>query len=411
MTVLPWFDPTFSPDLEQRIARVTQQLRISAVERDQLGSAPHEEAGLLKQAGLTGLTLQPFADGIDNPLQRVEGDDRWRTALNAVRRVARADLSAAALLGYNYMTLWRIEAAGDTEVFKSALQSTLGSGAIWGGTNNPKGPVAQLTKADGGYHINGRKTFATGSQSADFIVIGEALQGETKRLNFALPANTPGLSHGDDWTAFGARRSASGSILFDNVFVPESAVFRSLDMLTQSHEVIRSSGSLSFQILFVNMLVGAAQGAIELALDYLRRRGGRYDSREESYIPEIIGELIARTHAAAALADRANEAFADLTLDRYRQKLAAVEKGVLGDRILQAKIIADRTGLDVATRVIEATGARSATREEGLDLIWRDIRVYTLHDPVAMRSREVGTFWLGVGDEKRHDELGVFHTL
>ncbi len=411
MNVLPWLDPILAPDLEQRINDVAAELRRTAVVRDHTGSTPREEAELLKEAGLTGLTLQPFVDGSNNPEARVAASDRWQIGLSAVRRVSRADLSAGALLGYNYMTLWRIEAAGNWKIFEQALKATLASGAIWGGTNNPKGPTARLTRMDGGYRITGRKTFATGSQSADFVVVGEKLEGESKRLNFFLPANTPGLSHADDWHAFGARRSASGSILFDDVFVPEEAVFRSLDTVVQDQEVLRSSGSLSFQILFVNMLVGAAQGAVEMAIDYLVRRGGAFDRSDESYIPEIIGQTVARVNAAAALADQANDAFSKLTIDKYQGRLEPAEKGGLGDRILQAKIVADQVALDAATKVLEATGARSATQEEGLDRIWRDIRVYTLHDPVALRAREVGGFWLKVQEKEHAAELHGFHTL
>lgn len=411
MTISPWVDLVLSADIEDSVLRVSKELSASAVARDHEGSNPREEADLLKSAGLTGITLQSFAPGLEGAAERLRTDRRWQIALSIVRRLARADLSTSALLGYNYMTLWRIETAGDTAVFRNALKDTLNSGAIWGGTNNPKGPTARLWRVDGGYRITGRKTFATGSQSADFVVVGERLEGEERRLNFALPADTPGLGHGDDWDGFGARRSASGSILFDNVFVPENAVFRTLDTVRQENEVTRSSGSLGFQILFINMLVGAAQGAIELALAYLGERGGKYDSPDESYIPEILGRAVAELNAAAALADRANESFAQLALDKYEKRLPPLTRAKLADSILQAKIVADRVGLDVSSRVLEATGARSATRQQGFDRIWRDIRVYTLHDPVALRAREVGWVWLRAQDPASHGELEAFHNL
>ena len=59
-----------------------------------------------------------------------------------------------------------------------------------------------------------------------------------------------------------------------------------------------------------------------------------------------------------------------------------------------AKIRATRTGLEVASRIYEVTGARATASFVGLDRFWRDVRTHSLHDSIAYKVHEVGVFTL-----------------
>lgn len=384
-----WFDPDLGKDLTENIATTAAMFKGDAVARDREGSSPRAEALILKKSGLTGLTFAVFRDGDPAAAVAPAADRRWRDALQAVRRIARTDLSPAALLGYNFMTLWRVENTRDAGLIRRAAKETLENGAIWGGANNPKGPAAVLMRVEGGYRLSGRKTFATGSQSADFLVVGEAVQedGVPYRLRFILPRNATGLSHGDDWDGIGARRTASGSVLFDDVLVPDEAIVSKVRADRNRTVILNSSGSLSFQILFVNLLIGAAQGAIE-------QGAALAQGRDQPHVAPLLGELIAGVSAAAALADRATEAFATLVAAAHGRAVPLSLRASLADTILQAKVAADRAALDATSRIFEVTGARSATTSSGLDRFWRDVRTYTLHDPVTDRQADIGRFAL-----------------
>jgi alkylation response protein AidB-like acyl-CoA dehydrogenase len=50
--------------------------------------------------------------------------------------------------------------------------------------------------------------------------------------------------------------------------------------------------------------------------------------------------------------------------------------------------------LDVTSRILEVTGARSTASGLALDRFWRNVRTHSLHDPVAYKRREVGAFVL-----------------
>ena len=73
-----------------------------------------------------------------------------------------------------------------------------------------------------GVSINGTKFFTTGSQVADlFWVLGQFAD----TYAFAIvPKDAEGLTLHDDWNAMGQRGTASGSITFHNVQVPQNMV-------------------------------------------------------------------------------------------------------------------------------------------------------------------------------------------
>ena len=62
--------------------------------------------------------------------------------------------------------------------------------------------------------------------------------------------------------------------------------------------------------------------------------------------------------------------------------------------IATAKVAATRTGLDLASRLFEVTGARATHAALRLDRHWRNLRTQTLHDPVDYRLHELGDWAL-----------------
>ena len=62
--------------------------------------------------------------------------------------------------------------------------------------------------------------------------------------------------------------------------------------------------------------------------------------------------------------------------------------------VFSAKVQATRAGLDVTTRIFEVAGARATTAKLRMDRFWRNLRVYTLHDPVDYKFKELGDWAL-----------------
>jgi alkylation response protein AidB-like acyl-CoA dehydrogenase len=147
-----------------------------------------------------------------------------------------------------------------------------------------------------------------------------------------------------------------------------------------------------------NMFLGIAEGALAEAKQYTlsvtRPWPGTGVARasEEPVIVHYYGELWVHLQAAIGLAERAAEelqrswdGLETLTRDQVAHCMLAVNA---------AKVMATQVGLDVTSRTFELMGARATSRRVDFDRYWRNLRTLTLHDPVELRLRAVGNWYL-----------------
>lgn len=274
---------------------------------------------------------------------------------------------------------------------------------FWGGAVNPRD--ADVTVVDTGDHLvfSGHKSFSTGARPADYLVLEGVILDEdgkpTDKRAFGIATTSdPGLKFNDDWDNVGMRLTESGSVDIDAVSVPWTDA---LGYTGKVQEVPAQAAltTIIHQLVFANLYLGLAQGALKTGTAYTRSTTRPWvnavgiDSAEaDPYILHIYGELTTAVMATEALVDRAVDA-----LDAaYRDPGSITERsrGELMILVAAAKAQATRAGLDVTSRVFEVTGARATARSAGLDRFWRDLRTHTLHDPVAYKLREIGEYTL-----------------
>ncbi|MGH3644008.1 MAG: acyl-CoA dehydrogenase family protein, partial [Mycobacterium sp.] len=264
---------------------------------------------------------------------------------------------------------------------------------LWGDAVNPVDPDLTLTPDGSGYRLNGRKRFSTGASTGDVTLAMAAEQGADRVLASVVERDRVGLEFLDDWDALGQRLSASGSAEFVDVAIAADDVLGEVG--DEPYSTLVTPG---VQLGFANLYLGIAEGALERARRLtLDRRGSWLLSNVEHYsrdpfVQRAFGELLSKTAAVEALADRWNTRFeqaiargAEVTAE-YRTE---VEIG-----IAQLKVVSTETALEVAHRVFEVTGSSSARSEVGLDLFWRNVRTHSLHDPVDYKKLEVGAHYL-----------------
>ncbi|MDJ0597070.1 MAG: acyl-CoA dehydrogenase family protein, partial [Pleurocapsa sp. MO_226.B13] len=112
---------------------------------------------------------------------------------------------------------------------------------------------------------------------------------------------------------------------------------------------------------------------------------------EDPFILYHYGEFWTELQAAIALAERAAK-----KIDAGWQQgfnLTFAERGEIAIAVSAAKAFAAKVGLDITTRMFEVTGARATACRYGFDRYWRDLRTFTLHDPIDYKLRDVGN-WL-----------------
>lgn len=366
--------------------KLVDTLRVDAAARDLAGAEPTREIALLKESGLLTLLIPAEHGGLG---------DSWLTANAVTRIVAAADANVGHLLGYHFLQLWRGELFGNADLVTRLQRETVAGNHFWAGVSNPLDAALELTPVGGGFHLNGRKTFATGASVADRLVISATRADNDEKLTFVLDARAPGVQYLGDWDNIGQRLTASGGVVFADVFLPGDNV---LGPQPEGDVPRLSLAAIAFQLFLTQIYVGIAEGALIEAADYTRHRSrpwfrsGVDSATEDPHIVAGYGELVAQVRAAGALTDDAARALGE-AFDRG-EDLAEAERAEAAVTISAAKVVATRAVNETTSKVFEFVGARGTASKYAFDRFWRNARTLTLHDPVVYKAREVGAHFL-----------------
>jgi len=370
----------------ESVDKLVTTLRDDAAQRDLAGAEPVAEVELLKESGLLTLMIPTDLGG--------QGES-WLVANQVTRIVSAADANVGHLLGYHYLQLWRGELFDDTELATRLLRETVAGNHFWAGVSNPLDAALTLTPTDGGFLVDGRKTFATGASVADRLVVSATRTDNEDKLTFAVDGKADGLRYLGDWDNIGQRLTTSGGVEFTGVFVPAANVF---GVQPDDQPPRLSLAALGFQLFLTQIYVGIAEGALIEAADYTRNRGrpwflsGVDSATRDPHIVAGYGELIAQVRAAGALTDDAARALGE-AFDQGAE-LTAEERSEAAITISAAKVVATKAVNETTAKVFEFVGARGTATKYAFDRFWRNARTLTLHDPIVYKAREVGAHFL-----------------
>jgi alkylation response protein AidB-like acyl-CoA dehydrogenase len=156
-------------------------------------------------------------------------------------------------------------------------------------------------KVDGGYVLNGRKTFITNAPVADLFIVfareGAGI-GPFGISAFLVENGTPGLSLGKPLEKMGLRTSPMAEVFLDDLFVPDSAM---LGGPGQGGEIFSTSMRWERACIMASQ-VGAMRRTMEACARYARQRKqfGKPIAKFES-ISDKIANMKISVDAARAL--------------------------------------------------------------------------------------------------------------
>jgi len=378
-----------------RAAALRERLAVDAVARDQAGGRPSQQIQWLKDSGLLALLIPTALGGEGQP---------WSSALRVVRAFAQVDGSLAHIYGYHCATLlglrFRDEAVKTDELWRQTADKRW----FWGNTGNSFSK-SLFGRREGEYFVlDGFRPFTSGSHVADMLSVAWEDEEGLERRFAAIPADRSGIVIEDDWDGIGQRQTGSGRVSYHRVRVHESEVLGAaarFDPTAAAPVPSRSLTALQQQSVLLNVFIGSVQGALLAARDYTLEQSrpwlysGVDRHQDDPWIRRQYGDLLARTLAATALADRALEALDDAWAQG--EALGAGQRGEAALAIASANVLAGETALRVTREIFEVMGARSATRAYGFDRFWRNVRIHTLHNPAEYKARNVGRWVLGDG--------------
>ena len=371
--------------IAEEVARVVAR---DALARDRASAHPTAILDFLRESGLTNLMV---------PAEFGGSGGHWETAFTVTRILARVDASVAQILGYHWLnqacvTFYGPDEARQAQWYRRSAENNW----MWSDSFNPVSPDLSLVAHGDNYLLNGFKRFATGAAIADIIIAGGVAEGgayDGQLIVFTLDGDREGIEHIDDWDHLGYRSSASGSVKYTNVIVsPEDIIG------ADQEEPFSAVVTPGVQLLFGNVYLGIAEGALAQAKELtLARPNAWFLSSAQTYAQDpithrVFGDLVAKTSAVEALAEKLNRYFDEVV--SLGGHITLEDRSQLEIKVAALKVISTDVALEVASKVYEVTGASSTRSSIGLDLHWRNIRTHSLHDPVEYKRIEVGNYFL-----------------
>jgi alkylation response protein AidB-like acyl-CoA dehydrogenase len=216
-------------------------------------------------------------------------------------------------------------------------------------------------KVDGGYVVNGSKTFITNGVRADFLVcaVKTTQEGGHGGISFlVLEREMPGYEVARKLEKMGWHSSDTAELAFTDVEVPDENL---LGGENEGFKLIMANFAWE-RLLMAIGAVGAMQRLIEIPLAY---------AKEREAFGRPIGKFQAIRHHVAEMATKAEAARA-LTYNSLR--LFHEGQDCIKE-VTMAKLVTQRAVLEIADQSLQIHGGYGYMKEYGIERAVRDARL------------------------------------
>jgi alkylation response protein AidB-like acyl-CoA dehydrogenase len=237
-------------------------------------------------------------------------------------------------------------------------------------------------RKDGGWLINGSKTFTTNGHYAD-VCVGMAVTDGSKKSHgisaFIIEKGTPGFRPGKKENKLGLRASDTSEVVFSDCRVPaENLLGKEGEGFINSLQILDGG-----RISIASLGLGMAQGAYECSLRYAKQR-------------KQFGKPIAEFQAIQfKLADMATEIEAARLLTYQAAWLAdrAIASGDGTPRFTRessmAKLYAGEVAVRVANEAVQIHGGYGFIKDYPAEKYYRDVKLCTIGEGTSEIQRLV----------------------
>ena len=372
---------------------LAQAFALEASDRDRTRRLPRAEVERFSRSGLWAIQVPKAYGGPD--LSTV-------TLSTVIKIIAEADPSIAQIPQNHYCFVEHIARIGSPEQRDFYLARVLNGERFGNGFSEKAGAnirdiQTRFENRNGQLILNGEKFYSTGALFAHWVPI-VGLDPEGKPLVAILPRDTPGLEIIDDWSGFGQRTTASGTIRIQNVkATPDQLLYT-----RRAYENATAAGPYA-QINHAAIDTGIASAAIRDLVQFVRTRSrpwidsGVERASDDPHVIRDVGRLVTSLHGAEALLERASR-----LLDVARSNPGEDSVAAASVATAEARIASTEVAIEASNKLFELAGSRAALEADNLDRHWRNARVHTLHDPVRWKHHAVGDFYLNDRKPPRH---------
>ena len=266
--------------------RLAAQFREESALRDREGWLPLDEVDVYSQSGLWAINVPKAYGG---------AGVSYATLAEVVKIISAADSSIAQVTQNHYVLVAHIDLDGTPEQKRELFELVL-KGYRFGNafselnSRNVAAFETKVTDLGDTVEVNGEKFYTTGALLAHIVPIVAVNDAGEGFLVFA-DREAPGLTVINDWSSFGQRTTASGSVKIDKVQVAKSRV-----VPIKAFDTPTAAGAIS-QIIQAAIDAGIADGAIADTIEFVRTRSrpwidsGKERAGEDPFTIAAIGRL------------------------------------------------------------------------------------------------------------------------
>ena len=366
-----------------------------AAERDRRRILPFDEIAAFSASGLGAITV-PRSHG---------GPGLDYLTLAEVFEILCAADSSVSQIPQNHFGVIRLLTEAGSPAQKARWFADVLAGKRIGNAGPEKGrkPVTQndtgLSRGrDGGLRLNGHRFYSTGAIFAHWIPT-RANDEQGRPVQVWVPHDAPGVRVVDDWSSFGQRTTASGSVVFEDVPIAEDQVIP----VWQRAQVPGLAGPVS-QLIQAAIDSGIAISALDEAIRFVREQSrpwvdsGVERAQDDPHLIADVGRLQIDLWAARAVLHDAARLLDDLAAGEVTEDASARASVA----VAEAKILTSEIALNAAEKLFELAGSAATRAGPNLGRIWRNARVHTLHDPLRWKYHLLGNWHLNGARPARH---------
>lgn len=372
-------------DFIQRARGLAVAFGERAARHDREGSFPFENFDALRNAGFMRLTVPRSHGGYEASLG---------TYLRVQEELARGDGSTALafmmhtkLFGaHNDSPSW--PAGWFAEFCRGAVEDgwLCNTVATEEGLGSPAGgglPDTTAVPVEGGWVLNGRKTFTTMAPVLRYFIVMARVDGPEGAppdiANFVVYREDMGVRIEETWDALGMRATGSHDFVMENCRLPEERLVTRRS--SAGGDSRGAAGMTWFALGIAATTIGVAQAAFEYALDFARER----TPNSQATISEFPG---VRTRLARiALLLQRSRAMLYSTASAWEmggESRAGVLPLVAGAKIDTLNNCIE--AVDLAMRVV---GGVSLQKRRPIERYYRDVRAGLHNPPIEDRGLEM----------------------
>ncbi len=243
--------------------------------------------------------------------------------------------------------------------------------------SDASGTQTRAEKVDGGYILNGAKTFTTHGSVGEICVVFAVTEGEGKKQHsisaFVVEKGMEGYRAGKKENKLGIRASDTSEVILENCFVPDENLLGNRgEGFVQALQIL-DGGRISIAALGL----GTAIGAYEAALKY---------SKERKQFGQAIAQFQAVQFHLAEMATRiaAAEILTLAAANAMDKKLPTLSR-----LAAEAKLYTGETAVFCSERGVQIHGGYGFVKDYRAEKYYRDAKICTIGEGTSEIQRMV----------------------